>query len=504
MYHLNESLMQSVKQFADRPAFVFMGETTTYAELYQQVEHLAAGLAQRGIGKGDAVALLMDNRPHFVSAYYAILRVGAVVVPMNPIYTAREISFILSNSKAKAAIALSALQPVLTPMKDQIEELQLLIYTEPIENEITIDQLVHEGQESEAEAGYVEPERNEDDLAVILYTSGTTGQPKGAMLSHRNMASNAEAMGMLFELVPEDRMVAVLPMFHVFCMTVCMNGPIRTGAAIIIVPKFHPADVLQTIREQKATCFAGVPTMYNYLLQLPTATKEDFSSIRIYCSGGASMPVELLHKFEAKYDAKVLEGYGLSEAAPATTFNPLHGTRKPGSVGVDIPLVKNKVVDPEGKEVARGEVGELVVQGPNVMMGYLGLPDDTAAALRDGWLYTGDMARMDEEGYVYIVDRKKDMILVDGYNVYPREVEEVLYQHPAIIEAAVIGIPDEVHGEAVKAFVALKEVAVSQEDIMTFCRDKLAKYKVPRQVEFVAELPKNSTGKILRRSLRTF
>ncbi len=501
MYHLNENLMQSAKQFADRPAFVFMGETTTYAQYNLQVEHLAAGLAQHGIGKGDAVALLMDNRPHFVSAYYAILRVGAVVVPMNPIYTAREISFILSNSKAKAAIALSALQPVLTPMKDQIEDLQLLIYTESIGNEITIDQLVQEGQESEA--GYAETERNEDDLAVILYTSGTTGQPKGAMLSHRNMASNAEAMGMLFELVPEDRMVAVLPMFHVFCMTVCMNGPIRTGAAIIIVPKFHPADVLQTIREQKATCFAGVPTMYNYLLQLPTATKEDFSSIRIYCSGGASMPVELLHKFEAKYDAKVLEGYGLSEAAPATTFNPLHGTRKPGSVGVDIPLVKNKVVDPEGNEVARGEVGELVVQGPNVMMGYLGLPDDTAAALRDGWLYTGDMARMDEEGYVYIVDRKKDMILVDGYNVYPREVEEVLYQHPAIIEAAVIGIPDEVHGEAVKAFVALKEVAVSQEDIMAFCRDKLAKYKVPRQVEFVAELPKNSTGKILRRSLRT-
>ncbi|MED1943812.1 MULTISPECIES: fatty acid--CoA ligase family protein [Brevibacillus] len=501
MYHLNESLMQSAKQFAGRPAFIYMGETTTYAQFNHQVEHLAAGLARHGIGKGDAVALLMDNRPHFVSAYYAILRVGAVVVPMNPIYTAREISFILSNSKAKAAIALSALQPVLTPMKDQIKDLQLLIYTESIENEITIDQLVQEGQESEA--GYAEPERNEDDLAVILYTSGTTGQPKGAMLSHRNMASNADAMGILFELVPEDRMVAVLPMFHVFCMTVCMNGPIRTGAAIIIVPKFHPADVLQTIREQKATCFAGVPTMYNYLLQLPTATKEDFSSIRIYCSGGASMPVELLHKFEAKYDAKVLEGYGLSEAAPATTFNPLHGTRKPGSVGVDIPLVKNKVVDPEGNEVARGEVGELVVQGPNVMLGYLGLPDDTAAALRNGWLYTGDMARMDEEGYVYIVDRKKDMILVDGYNVYPREVEEVLYQHPAIIEAAVIGIPDEVHGEAVKAFVALKEIAVSQEDIMAFCRDKLAKYKVPRQVEFVAELPKNSTGKILRRSLRT-
>lgn len=500
MYHLNENLMQSAQQFPDRPAYVFHGETTSYAELNQQVEYLAAGLAKRGIGKGDAVALLMDNRPHFVSAYYAIVRVGAAVVPINPIYTPREISFILANSKAKAAIALSALQPALTPMKEQLEQLQLVIYTEAVEDECTIDQLIQEGQKPEAT--YEQPERNEDDLAVILYTSGTTGQPKGAMLSHRNMASNAEAMGILFELVPEDRVVAVLPMFHVFCMTVCMNGPIQTGAAIIIVPRFHPVEVVNTIREQEATCFAGVPTMYNYLLQLPTATKEDLASVRLYCSGGASMPVELLHKFEAKYEAKVLEGYGLSEAAPATTFNPLHGTRKPGSVGVDIPLVKNKVVDPEGNEVPRGEVGELVVQGPNVMIGYLGLPEETVAALRDGWLFTGDLARMDDEGYVYIVDRKKDMILVDGYNVYPREVEEVLYQHPAILEAAVIGIPDEVHGEAVKAFVALKEVAVSQEDIVDFCRDKLAKYKVPRQVEFVTELPKNSTGKILRRSLR--
>ncbi|MED1724496.1 long-chain-fatty-acid--CoA ligase [Brevibacillus parabrevis] len=497
MYHLNENLLQSAQNFPDHPAYIFLGETTTFQELNRRVDELAQGLSKLGIGKGDAVALIMDNRPDFVSAYYAILRVGAAVVPMNPIYTPREISFILANSQTKAVIALAALEPVLTPLKEQLEHLTHLIYNEATGDELTLEQVAQAGDGS-----FVEPERNEDDLAVILYTSGTTGQPKGAMLSHRNMASNAEAMGILFELIPEDRVVAVLPMFHVFCMTVCLNGPIRYGAAMIIIPRFHPVEVVNTIREQQATCFAGVPTMYNYMLQLPHATKEDFASIRLCCSGGASMPVELLHKFEAKYEVKVLEGYGLSEAAPATAFNPLRGTRKPGSVGINLPHVLNKVVDPEGNELPRGEVGELAVQGPNVMLGYLGLPEDTKAALRDGWLYTGDMARMDEDGYVYIVDRKKDMILVDGYNVYPREVEEVLYQHPAVIEAAVIGVPDEVHGEAVKAFVALKEVAVSQEDIVAFCQDKLAKYKVPRQVEIVPELPKNTTGKILRRSLR--
>uniref|UniRef100_UPI00289D8744 AMP-binding protein n=1 Tax=Brevibacillus reuszeri TaxID=54915 RepID=UPI00289D8744 len=360
MYHLDENLKQSAQNFPDHPAYIFLGESTTYAELEQQVDYLAAGLAKRGIGKGDSVALMMDNRPQFVSAYYAILRVGAAVVPMNPIYTPREISFILANSKAKAVIALAALEPVVASVKEGLQDLELFIYTEPVGDELTIDQIIQE-----QEADFVTPEMSEDDLAVILYTSGTTGQPKGAMLTHRNMASNAEAMGILFELTPQDRMVSVLPMFHVFCMTVCLNGPVRYGATMLIIPRFHPVEVITTIREQKATCFAGVPTMYNYMLQVPTATKEDLASIRLCCSGGAAMPVELLHKFEAKYERIILEGYGLSEAAPATAFNPLRGTRKPGSIGVDIPGVINKVVDPEGNELPRGDVGELVVKGPN-------------------------------------------------------------------------------------------------------------------------------------------
>lgn len=493
MYHLDNNLKISAEKFPQQTAYVFRDVSTTYAELDRQVDLIASGLAERGIGKGDAVALLMDNRPEFIQAYYAILRVGAAVVPMNPSYTPREVEFLLSNSNAKAVIALSALSPVLSPIKERLDHLKLIVYTEPVNNELSLKQL-------ESGYRYEQPGKDENDLAVILYTSGTTGQPKGAMLSHRNMASNAEALGILLELEARDRMVAVLPMFHVFCMSVCVNGPIRYGSTILIAPRFQPAEILDLIRTQKATCFAGVPTMYNYMLQLPTATREDMASIRVCCSGGASMPVELLHRFEEKFHVMIMEGYGLSEAAPATAFNPIRGVRKPGSVGVDIPGVINKVVDPEGNELPRGEVGELVVHGPNVMMGYLGLPEDSKAVLQDGWLYTGDLARMDEDGYVYIVDRKKDMILVDGYNVYPREVEEVLYQHPAIIEAAVIGIPDDVHGETVKAYIACKE-AVSEE-IFSFCSDKLVKYKVPRQVEIVNELPKNSTGKILRRSLR--
>jgi long-chain acyl-CoA synthetase len=345
------------------------------------------------------------------------------------------------------------------------------------------------------------PEIKQDDLAVILYTSGTTGDPKGAMLTHLNLGSNADACTQLFELTHEDRIITALPIFHVFCMTVCMNAAITSGATMLLLPKFSPSEVIKTIREEKATLFVGVPTMYNFLLQIPNATEKDFQTIRGCISGGAPMPVALLYKFEKRYQVKIMEGYGLSEASPVTAFNPMNGIRKPGSIGVDIPYVTNKVVDPNGLEVPRGEVGELIVKGPNVMKGYLGMPEMTQMTLRDGWLYTGDMARMDEEGYLYIVDRKKDMILVGGYNVYPREVEEEIYQHSAIVEAAVIGVPDEAYGEVVKAFVVSKVPELTEEDIIQFCEGKLAKYKIPRSVIFVDELPKNTTGKILRRAL---
>ncbi len=497
MPNLSDNLKNTALRFPNNKAYSFLNQSATFEELNRLVDRVASGLSAQGIGKGDRVAILLGNCPQFLISYYGILRTGATVVPINPIFTSREINYILSNSKAKAAIASSALQSVLLELKDQLDGLELLLFTESGEPERSFEQFLQNADD------YFESVLIDDeDIAVILYTSGTTGEPKGAMLTHRNMTSNAEAVCELFELTDKDRSLTVLPIFHVFCMTVCVNASIACGATILLLPKFSPADVIQTIREEKATMFAGVPTMYNFMLQFPEATEEDFSSIRLCVSGGAPIPVELLYKFEERYRVTILEGYGLSESSPVTAFNPLRGIRKPGSIGIDIPGVKNIVVDPEGREVPRGEVGELIVRGPNVMKGYLGMPEATAATLKNGWLYTGDMAKMDEDGYIFIVDRKKDMILVGGYNVYPREVEEVLYQHPNVIEAAVIGAPDPEYGEIVKAFVVKKQDDLSSDEIISFCQARLAKYKVPRQIEFLTELPKNTTGKIMRRALK--
>lgn len=496
-YHLDENLKRSASSFPDSIAYIYRDKSVTYKELNQQVDRLAAGLSAQGIGKGDGVALLLGNSPEFLITYYGILRLGAFVVPMNPLYTKEEINYILDDSQAKAVIAHVSVEPKLAELKGQLEHLKLVIYTEAEDQEWTWEHLMETSNNV-----YINPFIDQEDLAVILYTSGTTGKPKGAMLSHLNLASNADAISELIELHDKDCVVAVLPMFHVFCMTICLNAPIACGATVLILPKFSPRDVISTIREKKATVFAGVPTMYNFILQLPESTAEDFLSIRVCISGGASIPVELLQKFENKYDVSIMEGYGLSETSPLVAINPLKGTRKPGSIGLDIPGVKSKVVNEDGKEVPRGEVGELVVQGPNVMNGYLGMPEATSAALIDGWLYTGDLATMDEEGYIYIVDRKKDMIIVGGYNVYPREVEEVLYQHPAVVEAAVIGVADGEYGENVKAYVVVNDEKVTMNDIIRFCEDRLVKYKLPRHVEFSKELPKNATGKILRKELR--
>lgn len=496
-WNLSENLNRSAQIYPNRIAYQILGETTSFAALNVLVNRFASALSARGIGKGDSIALLLGNSDEFVIAYYGILRTGAAVVPVNPVYTAREIEYILSNSQATGVVSLGALEPLIGEMKPRLDHLGLVIYTETAHSELTFDQFLQTG-----DVVYESPSIVQEDLAVILYTSGTTGNPKGAMLSHQNMASNAEAVVKLFQMTPEDRMVAVLPMFHVFCMTVCLNAPLACGATVLIVPKFTPTDVVNTIREQQATIFAGVPTMYNFMHLLAEPTNEDFSSIRLCISGGAPIPVALLHKFEERYGVMIYEGYGLSETAPVTAFNPLGGPRKPGSIGVDIPGVKNKVVDEEEREVPRGEVGELIVQGPNVMMGYLGMPEATKMALKKGWLYTGDLAKMDEDGYLYIVDRKKDMIIVGGLNVYAREVEEVLYNHPSIVEAAVIGVSDEEYGEAVKAFVVRSDNQLTEESVIQYCRDSLAHFKRPKYVEFVTELPKNSTGKILRRALR--
>ncbi|MFV8829014.1 long-chain-fatty-acid--CoA ligase [Alkalihalobacterium sp. APHAB7] len=494
--NLYSNLTNALNLNPDKEAYIFLNESTTYRELHQKVNQFAHSLSQQGIQKGDSVALLLGNTPEFVIAYYGTICAGATVVPVNPTFTAREIEYILTNSKAKGVIADASLHTPLTEVRQNVSSLAFVVYSKPVESELAFASFIDNDVQN-----FNGPVVEEDDVAVILYTSGTTGSPKGVMLTHKNLQSNAEAVRDLFEMTAEDRVVTVLPIFHVFCMTVCFNAPILSGSTMILLPKFSPQEVVETFVKEQATVFAGVPTMYNFLLQIPT-TKEQFSSLRICISGGSSLPVAVLNKFKEHTDIQIQEGYGLSEAAPVTAFNPLRGVCKPGSIGVNIPYVENKVVDPEGVEVPRGEIGELIVKGPNVMKGYLGMPEETARTIKDGWLYTGDMATMDEEGYIYIVDRKKDMIIVGGYNVYPREIEEVLYDHPEIVEVAVIGVPDESYGESVKAFVVSKNETLTESDLKNYLADKLVKYKRPQFIEFLSELPKNTTGKILRKNLR--
>ncbi|MGN7387155.1 fatty acid--CoA ligase family protein [Sporosarcina sp. SAFN-015] len=496
-----------------KTAYHFMGKDTSYAEFDQSVSMFASALQELGIEKGDHIALLLGNTPHFLISLYATMRIGATAIPINPIYSPDEISYILHNSDAKAVIAIDQMLPLVEKSATLFPSIghyivcemsaeagaKVAALSDKAKAKVKLfSELIITGRPN------LEPiSVDENETAVILYTSGTTGHPKGAMLTHKNLYSNARDVADYLGFSEDDRVVATLPVFHVFALTVVVNAPLLKGATIVLVPRFSPADVFQTIKEQRATVFAGVPTMYNFLYQFPEGDPADFSTIRLAISGGSSLPVALLHNFENKFNVKVSEGYGLSEASPVTTFNPFDRERVPGSIGTNIVNVVNKVVDEFGDEVPVGEVGELIVQGPNVMKGYYKMPEETAAAIRDGWLYTGDLARQDENGYFYIVDRKKDLIIVGGYNVYPREVEEVLFTHDDIVEAAVIGVPDPDFGEEVQAFVVLKKGAKADEEkLKAFCGNRLAKYKVPKTIEFLDELPKNTTGKILRRSLK--
>lgn len=508
--NLSSQLHTTALENGNKVAYHFLDQKKTYAELDAAVTMFACGLTKLGIQKGDHVALVTGNSPHYLIGFYGALRAGATVIPINPIYTPDEISYILLNGDVKAVITLDLLLPLVEGVhkhlpginhfiicetgqaNGELDPAQLTVSSKliPFNNVIGLGQEPFEG-----------PVLDENNVAVILYTSGTTGKPKGAMLTHKNLFSNAKDVGEYLQINGEDRVITALPMFHVFCLTVSMNAPLMTGGTLIIVPKFSPNEVFRVIKEYKATIFAGVPTMYNFLLQ-HGGEVEDMKSLRLCISGGASMPVALLENFEKKFNVQVSEGYGLSEASPVTTFNPLDRPRKAGSIGTSILRVENKVVDEMGEELAPGEVGELVVRGPNVMKGYYKLPEETAAAIKDDWLYTGDLAKMDDEGYFYIVDRKKDLVIVGGYNVYPREVEEVLFAHPGILEAAVVGVPDPNQGEIVHAFVVRKDETVTEENVRDYCREHLAKYKNPAVIEFLEELPKNTTGKILRRSLK--
>jgi long-chain acyl-CoA synthetase len=490
--NLATNLTRSAARDPEHTAIKLDDLELSYAELNDAAARAAALLQARGIEPGDRVGLMLPNVPHFPACYYGILRAGAVVVPMNVLLKRREVAFYLQDPEAKLLLAWHGFAEDAQAGAEEAGVPCVLV--EPGEFERLLGE-----QDPVADVHGAE----DADTAVILYTSGTTGTPKGAELTHGNLTRNAEVARDLFEAGAETVTLGALPLFHSFGQTCSMNAIILAGGTLTLIPRFDPAKALEIIAGDHVNVFMGVPTMYGALLHHPSREQADLSSLRLCVSGGSALPVELLKSFEATFGAKILEGYGLSETSPVASFNHPDRERKPGSIGTPVDGVEMKVVDDEGGEVAQGEVGEIVIRGHNVMKGYWRRPDATEETIRDGWLHTGDMAHLDEDGYFFIVDRKKDMIIRGGYNVYPREIEEVLYEHPAVREAAVVGVPHPEYGEEVAAAVALKDgEQVEADELRTFVKEQVAAYKYPRRIWFVDELPKGPTGKILKREIQ--
>jgi long-chain acyl-CoA synthetase len=484
-------LTDSAQRDGDHVALRLDDAEVTYAQLDEGSARVAAVLAERGVKPGDRVGIMLPNVPYFPIVYYGILRAGAVVVPMNVLLKSREVCFYLRDPEASLVFAW---HDFATDAQKGADEAGVeCVLVKPGEFEELLG-----GQEPAT--GVVD--REDDDTAVILYTSGTTGTPKGAELTHANLRRNVEIAVGLFTLESDAVVLGALPLFHSFGQTCGMNASVCAGATLTLIPRFDPGKALEIIQRDKVSVFEGVPTMYGAMLNHPDKDGFDASSLQVCASGGSAMPVELMRGFEEAFDCKILEGYGLSETSPIASFNHPDKERKPGSIGTPIEGVEMKVVDDDDKDVAQGEVGEIVIKGHNVMKGYWRKPDATEESIKDDWFHTGDMAKVDEDGYFFIVDRKKDLIIRGGYNVYPREIEEVLYEHPAVREAAVIGMPHDDLGEEVGAAVALKDgESVSEDDLRDYCKEQVAAYKYPRKVWFVDHLPKGPTGKILKREI---
>lgn len=520
------NLDETVKKYPNRIATIFMDGRLTYSQLKEQVDRMARALSDRGVKKGDRVGMMLPNTPQEVISFYAALRIGAVAVGINPMYTERELSHQLKDSGAETLIFLDLLAPkvlkvapetpvkrlIATGIKDYLPFPKNLLY--PI-------MAKRSGQWAEIPSGSgvldfkklikasspnpPAVDVRADDLAVLQYTGGTTGLSKGAMLTHRNLAANVLQLAEwdLESMEGTETYLCVLPFFHSFGMTVCMNAAIYGGSTMVLVPRFDLKMVLESIQKYKVNVFPGTPTIYVAIIAAPDLNKYDLTSIRICVSGGAPLPLEVQLKFQELSGGRLIEGYGLSETSPITHSNRLDG-RAEGSIGLPFPDTLCKIMDSETgeKELSIGEVGEICVKGPQVMKGYWNKPEENEKVLRDGWFYTGDIGHMDERGMTFIVDRKKDLIIAGGYNIYPREVEEVLYEHPKVMEAVVAGVKDPYRGETVKAYIILKEGnTATDQEIIAFCKERLAPYKVPKKVEFRTELPKTMVGKILRRVL---
>jgi len=491
MTNFANQLTAAAAEHPDHPAIKFGDLVLSYKLLHGATAHAAGLLRSRGVEAGARVGIALPNVPYFPLVYFGALRLGAIVVPMNPLLKEREVAYHLSDCGARLIVGWQDFADAGTRGAEQAGAESMIVTLGEFER------MVGEA----APLGEVS-ERRDDDPAVVIYTSGTTGAPKGATLTHANLYATAKTGRDLVEAGPHTVMIGALPLFHVFGMSAIMNLTIHAHGLLTLIPRFEAGNVLEVIERDRGTTFGGVPTMFAALLHDPERERHDVSSINLCVSGGAPMPVEILRGFDEAFGAKVLEGYGLSESTGMGTFNPPDRERKPGSIGVPMGGTEIRLVDDDDNDVPAGEPGELVMRGPFVMKGYWNREDATREVMRGGWLHTGDIATVDEDGYYYIVDRKKDLIIRGGYNVYPREIEEVLYTHPAVREAAVVGVPHASLGEEVGAAVALKEGAeATPDELRDYLKQRVAAYKYARVVWMVDDLPKGPTGKVLKREI---
>ncbi len=496
---LGELLEERMASMPEKPAVFFGDETISFAELNRMANRYANVFRELGVGPGDRVCLFIPNRLEFLHSYFGLIKLGAMMISLSVMLKADEAKYIIDDSQAKMLITTEWLYPTIEPVRDQLASIRHILYLDdnPPEGVVPLSPLVEKASDE-----FSSPHIGPDSVACIIYTSGTTGRPKGAMLTHANFLHNLESANDLLKTTPDDvALIPGLPLFHLLAQ-ICLWTATYGGVASVLMEFFVPKMVLENIAKYSCNTFSGVPTMFALLLNDPEIDNYDLSSLRICFCSSAPLSLSLLKRFEERTGAIITEGYGLTEATALVTSNPIDAERKAGSVGVPI-RCEVRVVDKDDNDVPLGDVGEIIIRGKNVMKGYYNNPNGTADAIREGWLHTGDMGKYDSDGYLYVVDRKKDMIITGGYNIYPAEVENVLYKNPKIAMATVIGIPDEIKGEIAKAYIVLKEgQTATEQEIVDFCRERIAKYKAPRAVEFRDTLPTTPTGKILKRALR--
>jgi long-chain acyl-CoA synthetase len=495
--NLYQNLVRTAEKNPDTTAIFFGHDTISYGELLAHTNRLANGLHGLGVDENSKVAILLRNVPEFVISYYAILALGATVVPLCYMCLIEEVDKIVCDSNVETMITNFEFDDLVKELQSSMcSEVQRIIVKDApeLEGVIAYEKLV-EGQSEKLEAA----SREEDDVAVILYAPTSSRVVRGCMLTHRNLDWNAEVMSRQCSLTSEDVVMAVLPFFAVYGQSCVMNSSIKAGASLVMHESFIPGEVLKALQHEQVTVFFGVPTMFVYILNHPLIYQYDLGSVRLWFTGGAPFPREVMDRWNNELGSRIYEGYGLTEAAPLVTMQPLGGPYKIGSIGISPDDLEVRVIDEEGKELERGEVGELIVKGPNVMKGYYSKQDETDKVLKDGWLHTGDMVYIDEDGFVFIVGRKKDLIIRGGFNIYPREIEEVLVSHPLISEAAVVGIPNKYLGEEVKAYVKQKPGSnLTEEQVLEFCEEHLPYYKTPKFVVFVRSFKKDPSGQILK------